>query len=264
MSFLYIPQKSPNLYQSLLKIFFNRLHSSNYFSIEPSKQTIKQTVKSTNRQQIRSVVACEELEVDCHGECCNEAALAAETHLRCPGWVDSDTKCKVGADWCLETLYDNTWEYANSTGAAKQCPNYCPTECSWPEEMYCYEKNWDGCGKSVCVKADPLSMCPQNCPLSCSEFDIQCEGHYFNHTNPEMTLECYSGDYCIPMAYNYDGEIECPGVCYTHCDWEAGENYCPSYTADGCFAGNTCEKPGNYYRKIAFINKSEIKRNLQK
>jgi hypothetical protein len=110
--------------------------------------------------------------------------------------------------------------------------------------MYCYEKNWDGCGKSVCVKADPLAMCPQNCPLSCSEFDIQCEGHYYNHTNPEMTLECYSGDYCIPMAYNYDGEIECPGVCYTHCDWEAGENYCPSYTADGCFAGNTCEKPG--------------------
>ena len=54
------------------------------------------------------------------------------------------------------------------------------------------------------------------------------------------------GGYCIPAATNYGANLECPGVCYTPCDWMAGEMWCPITSENGCYAGNTCEMPGTY------------------
>jgi len=190
---------------------------------------------------------CEELEVDCYGDCCN----GESNEMRCPGHWDYDTYCQLSPDYCMPMEMNNT-RYAKSLGAPEVCPVYCMYECNYPEELSCWS-NWDGCGYSYCYytgntnstgygaamrASSSNGTCPQTCPTMCSQYDIVCSNGYDENG-------CSYGEHCTPiLSASCDGSgTECPGVCYTPCDYNAGEVYCPIESEDGCYAGNYCEMP---------------------
>jgi len=192
---------------------------------------------------------CQELEVDCYGDCCNQTWSETETEMRCSGYWDWNTGCKLSPDYCTPIQRDNS-QYAKSLGAPETCYNNCHYQCNYPEEMNCYG-NWDGCEYSYCYyvgntnstgygsavrAASGNDTCFPTCPTMCSQYDLVCSNGYDANG-------CSYGEHCIPLATdNWDGS-ECPGVCYTPCDYNAGEVYCPIESQDGCNAGNYCEMP---------------------
>ena len=190
--------------------------------------------------------------------------FATGIEWRCPGYWDWNTGCQLGADYCVPNEQYNYNNYAASLGAPEVCAGYCSPQCNWPEEISCWD-NTDGCGYSYCqgnsnsTYQEPLmrmngngnGTCYDVCPTMCSQFDLACDNGYDENG-------CWMGEYCIPVATNNGDNGECFGVCYTPCDWAAGETSCPSFTDDGCFAGNTCEMPGIYYRIFIFLCRNVI------
>jgi len=205
---------------------------------------------------------CPELEVDCYGDCCNQTwsmgmrqdgQFTTGNEMRCSGYWDQDTGCQLGADYCVPYEYDNYMNYAKELGAPELCYGRCDYPCNWPEEISCWNHG-DGCGYPYCLHVGNSNFTDQEpavrqfmngngddtcydvCPTKCSQFDLECDSGYDQNG-------CWMGGYCIPVATNNGAGGKCPGVCYTPCDWAAGETSCPSFTEDGCFAGNTCEMP---------------------
>jgi len=194
--------------------------------------------------------ACQELEVNCYGDCCNQTW--SHTEMRCPGYWDSNSQCQMGPDYCMPLEMNNT-RYAKSLGAPEVCPMSCGYQCNYPEEMNCWS-NGNGCGYSYCqyignnnnnftgqgTAARQLlfsnDSCPISCPAICSQYDLVC-------SNGNDANGCSYGEHCTPIATDsWDGS-ECPGVCYTPCDHNAGEVYCPIESQNHCYAGNYCEMP---------------------
>jgi hypothetical protein len=183
--------------------------------------------------------------------------------MRCPGYWDWNTQCQLGPDYCVPYETDNYMNYATSLGAPETCYGTCNYQCNYPEEISCWN-HADGCGYSYCLYVGNNSFtgqgeamrqyssgndtCYDVCPAACSQYDIACDSGYDANG-------CYMGGYCIPAATNsWEDNVECPGVCYTPCDWVAGETSCPTYTKSGCLAGNTCEMQGIYNRTVTLLN----------
>ena len=187
--------------------------------------------------------------------------------MRCQGYWDWDTQCQLGPDYCVPYEFPNYHNYAASLGAPETCYGSCNAQCNYPEYLTCWA-NYGGCGYSYCywvgnsnfTGQGPMGMragefgnetaCYETCPAICSEYDIAWGNGYDSNG-------CWMGDYCIPAATDMGANVECPGVCYTPCDWQAGETYCPIYSENGCYAGNTCEMPGIYKRKSIFLNTND-------
>ena len=74
---------------------------------------------------------CPALEYDCHGDCCDQEIphRADGEEQRCPGWHNPDTWCQESPDYCMPSTYDNSYRYAPSLGAAKECYLECPPQC---------------------------------------------------------------------------------------------------------------------------------------
>ena len=216
---------------------------------------------------------CPDLEYDCHGDCCDQEILsrADGEEQRCPGWYNPDTWCQESPDYCMPLTYDNSYRYAPSLGAAEECYLECPPQCGY-NEMTCYGKYDDGCDHSYCMPKNGWNTtygddypqarqsfdygnydgnygndsCPMTCPTLCSELDIACPIGWDENG-------CSWGEYCIQAMYPL-GEIECPGVCATPCDWGSGEITCPIFSEDGCYIGNTCQPGGQYRIRFYFLH----------
>ena len=179
------------------------------------------------------------------------------TALWCPGWVDQNTGCQAGADYCIHSTWNNT-AYAPSVGAAAVCDASCSPSCSYPSEMHCSGKYADGCHYSYCLpNPNPSSTmvgtatvamqtangtCPTRCPLGCNlQFDNVCDMGVDNNG-------CWMGGYCVAKSMpNWSSQAEttkiteCPGICSTPCKYP-GEVYCPIPSTTGCYMGNTCKR----------------------
>jgi len=206
---------------------------------------------------------CTELLETCWGDCCNDNNATTTYNntttpkeMRCPGMWDWDTGCQLSADYCIPYEIDN-YRYAKSLGAPETCYGVCSdsNQCHYPEEISCMDYS-SGCGYEFCYYVGDNGTdfnqtisgrefdggnnetCYPTCPTSCHpEFDMVCSSGYDSNG-------CSYGDYCLPiLTDSWDGTTECAGVCYTPCNYDAGEVYCGYEQTNSCFNGNYCEIP---------------------
>lgn len=134
-------------------------------------------------------------------------------------------------DYCVSLKSD--WNFGNDGEA---CWNTCWPSCYDEGQTFCdmgYDDN--GCYMGAYC-AEGYGDCPATCYNHCGYNETYCDIGYDDNG-------CYLGNYC---AYGYDmGDFQCPGVCATNCDWEAGETWCENPPdANGCWTGNWCTPEG--------------------
>lgn len=176
---------------------------------------------------------------DCPATC---SAYCGPNDAYCSYGYDYETGCNLG-EYCAPG-YD-MGDFV--------CPGVCPVTCG-EGETWC-ENPLDANGCSTGNSCMPEGMeCPVTCPdVPYAECDWETE---FNCWGGEDANGCQMADYCVP---HYSGAMGTDGQpCWSYCDASAsclseGAVLCDNgYDYNGCWMGNSCNKPWDHCPAVCY------------